>query len=201
MIFEINIIDKIKKYFFFRTPLIQINVQPILTNLKVLDIGGGGAGVIGRMMPNNNLYIVDRSESELRDAEEKGAKGNLVVGDARKLKYPSNYFDAITIFFSLMYIRGFKNKRAVIKESYRVLKKGGKMYIWGAIIPYPSLIYWINLIIHSKKNKIETGYIVSGINNIQTYDLIKKIIEDVGFEIKTVLVYPYWFFFELEKNI
>jgi len=199
LIFKINIINKIKKYLFFKTPLIQINIQPILTNLKVLDIGGGGEGVIGRMMPNNNLYIVDRSENELRDAEKKGVKGNLVVGDARKLKYSSNCFDAITIFFSLMYIKSFKNKRAVIKESYRVLKKGGKMYIWGAIIPYPSLIYWINLIIHSKKNKIETGYIVSGINNIQTYDLIKKIIEDVGFEIKKVLVDPYWFFFELEK--
>jgi len=47
-------------------------------------------------------------------------------GDAEKINFPGNYFDAVTVAFG---VRNFQHLEKGLQEIYRVLKPGGKMVV------------------------------------------------------------------------
>ena len=97
---------------------------------RILDLGGGGEGVIGQLR-GRQVTAIDLRQGELDDAPEGPIK---VVADARALPFPDASFEAATAFFFLMYVAAEDGLR-VLRETHRVLRPGGTMKIWDVAIP------------------------------------------------------------------
>jgi ubiquinone/menaquinone biosynthesis C-methylase UbiE len=96
----------------------------------VLDIGGGGEGIIGQMK-SAQVVAIDVSRRELEEAPAGPLK---IVMDATDMKFLDKSFDTVTAFFSLMYMRQ-EIQRKVFAEALRVLTPGGRWLVWDAVIP------------------------------------------------------------------
>ncbi len=96
----------------------------------VLDIGGGGEGIIGRMKPRQ-VVAIDLYKRELLESPPGPLK---IIMDATDLKFLDDTFETVTAFFSLMYMQPETQQKA-FAEALRVLKPGGRWLIWDAVIP------------------------------------------------------------------
>ena len=92
---------------------------------KILDIGGGGEGIIGRLY-GCQVTAIDNRQEELLEAPEGFEK---VLMDAANLTYGDFSYDHVTFFYTLMYMTGEEQAQA-IREAARVLKPGGRLHIW-----------------------------------------------------------------------
>ena len=130
---------------------------------SILDIGGGGEGIIGRIYCRR-VTAIDTSREELNEAPDGPVK---LVMDAAALKFDPGTFDHVTTFFSLMYMDR-KTQEAVVREASRVLKPGGELHIWDTMIetacPEP---FMIDLAIDANGETINTTY---GIVKTDTQD-------------------------------
>lgn len=97
---------------------------------RILDLGGGGAGVIGQLR-GQQVTAVDIRQEELDESPPGPIK---VVADAKSLPFPDGSFDAATAFFFLMYVPA-ADRKAVLKEAHRVLRPGGTLHVWDVVIP------------------------------------------------------------------
>jgi ubiquinone/menaquinone biosynthesis C-methylase UbiE len=140
-----------------------INPQKIdLTGMelkgRILDIGGGGEGIIGQFK-GKQVIAIDPKKSELEEA----TPGDYlkIIMDAKDLKFLDESFDTITAFFTLMYIP-LSDHEKVFKEIYRVTKKGGEFVIWDFKIPKRKSsdkeFYGLYLEVKIGEKRIETGY-------------------------------------------
>lgn len=80
------------------------------------------------------LYGMDRSHYLIRKAKQTCASENLTVslkeGDARKLPYPTDYFDVVMILGnSFGYFESVEDDLKILKEVSRILKPYGKFLI------------------------------------------------------------------------
>lgn len=136
----------------------KIDLTDFELNGRILDIGGGGEGIIGQLK-GRQVVAIDRHESELKEA----APGDYlkIIMDAKDLKFLDETFDTTTAFFTLMYIP-LSNHRKIFKEIYRVTKKGGEFVIWDFKIPKRESsdknFYGLNLEVKIKEKEISTGY-------------------------------------------
>lgn len=123
----------------------------------ILDIGGGGEGIIGRIKGTQvvaiDLYAWGMSKTP---------PGPLkLVMDATDLKFLDGSFGAVTSFFTLMYMTPEQQDKAM-REAYRVLEPGGTMRIWDVelpVAPNPKqdiVVYKFRFRLPSET--IETGY-------------------------------------------
>lgn len=92
---------------------------------RILDVGGGGEGVIGRLYPKQ-VVAIDNDADELYEAP--GDFERLLM-DAASLTFPDASFDAATFFYSLMFMTA-DVQRAALAEAARVLRPGGRLCIW-----------------------------------------------------------------------
>jgi ubiquinone/menaquinone biosynthesis C-methylase UbiE len=127
---------------------------------------------------------VDISKREIGEARSRGAVANWVLCDACSMPFRNGTFDVATFFFSLMYIKTFERKHAVMVEAKRVLKSDGLLYLWDATIrekPDLSVVFVeANL---PDEEKIYTGYGVKGKEKEQTLELINKLALEAGFKV------------------
>ena len=140
----------------------KIHIQEIIIG-SILDIGGGGECTIGQIYGDRGLAI-DNLQEELDEAPDCCEKQLM---DATDLLFPDNTFDNVTFFFSLMYMSG-ETQQTAIKEALRVLKPGGRLYVWDTDIrsAYPDP-FVIDLDIESESRSIQTTY---GILKKETQD-------------------------------
>jgi len=96
----------------------------------ILDIGGGGGGIIG-LFAGERVIAIDRLKEELEEAPAGPLK---IVMDARDLQFLDGAFQTVTSFFTLMYIKA-EDHRRVFEEVFRVLAPGGRFLIWDAVFP------------------------------------------------------------------
>lgn len=92
---------------------------------SILDIGGGGEGIIGRLY-KSAVTAVDNMQEELDEAPSCCKK---LLMDATALDFADESFDNVTFFYSLMYMSTDVKAKA-IEEACRVLKTGGVLTIW-----------------------------------------------------------------------
>jgi ubiquinone/menaquinone biosynthesis C-methylase UbiE len=97
----------------------------------ILDIGGGGEGVIAQLK-GQQVVAIDPIARELKEAS--GDPLLQIVMDATDLKFLDASFSTITSFFTLMYIP-LEKQAKVFEEAARVLKPGGRFHIWDVEIP------------------------------------------------------------------
>jgi SAM-dependent methyltransferase len=159
----------------------KIEMKPIETDGLILDIGGGGEGIIGRLN-GNQVVAIDKRIDELQETKNDSLK---IVMDATDLKFLPSSFDAATSFFSLMYIKK-EHHITVFEEVHKVLKEGGKFYIWDVRIPArhtDKMVFVIPLEVILPEGKVDTGYGVGWDNKEQNLEYFKKLADKAEFRI------------------
>lgn len=179
------------------TEMQSIELSPIKTDGFILDIGGGGEGIIGKLN-GKQVIAVDTSERELLGTQNEALK---VVMDATDLKFLPESFDVCTAFFSLMYIANDKHLK-VFKEVHRVLKKGGKFLVWDVRIPekrgdYKAFI--VRLKVKLPNEETEAGYGVKW--QTQGIEHFKELAKKTRFKITSEWGEGEIFYLEMSKIV
>jgi aminoglycoside 6-adenylyltransferase len=167
----------------------------------VLDLGGGGEGIIGQLKPQQ-VIAIDTSRRELAEA----AAGPLkIVMDARELHFLDATFQTVTACFTLMFIGG-NDHQQVFREAFRVLRAGGRFLIWDAHIPRrpdnvppEQRIVAFELVVQMPGRQIETGYGTRWPSREQDAAYYIQIAEAAGFHLVAQRQQGRVFFLELEK--
>ncbi len=146
----------------------------------ILDIGGGGEGLVSRI-EGNKVCVLDIRMSEIREAQIHSHSSNWFVADGRYPCFKDEIFDSVTLWFSLGFMSTWSTKRAVLEAAHRVLKKNGKLSIMASLIPNhgDSLIFWATFTFPDGTLS-KTGYGVRGSQN-QTLPRVMELITDIGF--------------------
>ncbi|MGD2250366.1 MAG: class I SAM-dependent methyltransferase [Candidatus Methanofastidiosia archaeon] len=163
----------------------------------ILDIGGGGEGIIGIL--KQNVIAIDKRKDELEEAPDGPLK---IVMDARELQFLDNVFETVTAFFTFMYIKS-PDRAKVFEEIYRVLNPGGSVLIWDVVIPprrdNTKDIFGVPLEVTVQDNKIKTGYGVRWEGAEQDVDYYRKLAKTVGFTIEAQKEQGQVFHLQLKK--
>ena len=114
----------------FLIPPQSIELKPLETEGFILDVGGGGEGIIGKLN-GKQVIAIDTNERELAETQNEALK---VVMDAAELKFLPKSFHMCTAFFSLMYIAKSEYSK-VFREVQRTLRDNGRFLIWDVRIP------------------------------------------------------------------
>lgn len=181
----------------WNTELQSIEVNRIETNGFVLDVGGGGEGIIGKLN-GSQVVAIDTSEKELMETHNEAIK---VVMDATDLKFLPKSFDVCTAFFSLMYIPKSAHQK-VFAEVFRVLKDNGRFLIWDVRIPKSVTgykIFFVNLKVKLPDKEVETGYGARW--QAQSLEYFRELAELTGFKVARESSKNETFHLEVQKQI
>jgi ubiquinone/menaquinone biosynthesis C-methylase UbiE len=148
----------------------------------VLDLGGGGEGVIGRLK-GDRVIAIDPNRRELEEAPDGPLK---IVMDARDLRFLDGAFEVVTSFFTMMYV-GEGDHRQVFEEASRVLAPGGRFLIWGAKVPErldaDRDVVVFPLLVELPSAMVETAYGVAWPETSLDVHHYAELARQVGFEV------------------
>ncbi len=102
---------------------------------RLLDAGCGAGAVVWYMAREGfDAFGFDGSATAVRKAQnrlaDEGLYAKLMVCDAAKMNYESEYFDGI-VDSAMIYGNTTENIKAILREFYRVLKKSGRIFSTG----------------------------------------------------------------------
>lgn len=162
---------------------------------KILDIGGGGEGIIGRLY-TSQVIAIDNCQIELDEAPEGFEK---VLMDATNLEFRDNSFDHVTSFFTLMFMSS-EDQRRTLLEAKRVLKKGGELHIWDCdiISAYPEP-FCINVVVQLPDDCVSTTYGVGKLDT-QSKNSIIQLCRNAGLKYISQSVNKYGFYLQFQKE-
>ncbi len=170
-----------ERYYLYKRQRIHLHAFP--SRGYILDIGGGGEGVIGQLV-GRDVIAIDVRRSELEEAADNGLK---IVMDARDLQFLDGTFSSATAFFSLMYVRDTGDCRTVMAEVFRVLQPNGEFRIWDTQIPErPDVLqpnFAVQLQIVLSDREIETGYGQPWPSIPRDLTFYRQVAIDVGFNV------------------
>jgi SAM-dependent methyltransferase len=180
-------------------PKLEVVVPDFPAQGLILDIGGGGEGVIGQLK-GQQVVAIDLSKRELDEAP--GRPLLKVVMDARDLKFVEGSFPTATVFFTFMYIDPADHGK-VFLEIHRVLQPGGRLLVWDPVFPDKRDPAHVNILfpLHVKlpQKEINTGYGVRFCEG-QNGDHFVGLAEKAGFRVVSRRNEAGWFFLELKKD-
>lgn len=172
----------------------QLRIEKNLTG-PILDFGGGGEGIIGRVY-GQQVVAIDNRQDELDEAPE-GPKKLLM--DAAELAFADNSFQHVTSFFSLMYMPHMVQAQAVAQAA-RVLSPGGSFQIWDAQItsafPEPFLI---DVDVDANGTAVHTTYGVLKEDAAQDSGYILRLCQLAGLKLAAREAHDGWFYLRLLK--
>lgn len=174
-----------------RRPKVKVSLERL--EGLVIDIGAGGEGIIAKTCGRETV-CADISKREIDEARSRGAVANWILCDARSMPFGNGTFDVATFFFSLMYMKTFERKHAVMVEAKRVLKSDGSLYLWDATIrerPDPYIVF-VEADLPDDE-KVYTGYGVKGEKKEQTPELINRLALEAGFKDARTESHENWF--------
>jgi ubiquinone/menaquinone biosynthesis C-methylase UbiE len=164
--------------FFFEKQ--EVIVNDFDASRLILDIGGGGEGIIGQMK-GKQVVAIDPNRRELEGAADGPLK---IVMDAGDMLFLDDSFDVVTSFFTLMYIKGPEHEK-IFEEVFRVLVSGGRFLIWDVDLPRcldeekDIVAFYLNIKLPDRE--IETGYGTKWPEQRQGLLYYKEIAGRVGF--------------------
>lgn len=163
---------------------------------KILDIGGGGEGVIGQLY-GAQVVAIDKYKEELDEAPDGFEK---ILMDATDMAFPDCSFDSATFFYTLMYMNEKEQKKSIL-EAARVVKPGGEIRIWDCNIssafPVP---FCIDVEIMLPKRKICTTYGIGKLKG-QSFEGIKSMCENIGLKIEATEFDGTNFYIKCKKKV
>jgi ubiquinone/menaquinone biosynthesis C-methylase UbiE len=169
----------VRKLASYDTEVQTLEVSRIETDGFILDVGGGGEGIIGRLN-GEQVVAIDTCRGELVDTRNEALK---IVMDAADLKFLPRSFEACTAFFSLMYIPKSIHQK-VFEEVFRVLKDSGRFLIWDVRIPDNTAGYkalTVHLKVKLPHGEVKTGYGVKW--QTQSLEYFREIAKLTGFKL------------------
>lgn len=169
----------------------RICIERTLTG-AILDVGGGGEGIIGRVY-GGQVTAIDRLAEELAEAPDGPVK---LVMDARALAFPDGCFDHATAFFSFMFMSG-DDYGAVAHEVFRVLRPGGHFLIWDAAFLQANP-FLIELAIDAAGQAVHTTYGIVR-DEPQSAELLAAAMRQAGFSLECVSLDESVFFMDCKK--
>lgn len=184
------------RLFFFEEQ--EVIVSDIDAPGYILDIGGGGEGVIGRLK-GERVVAIDPNRRELDQAPAGPLK---IVMDATDLRFLDGAFSAATSFFTLMYIKGSDHQK-VFGEVFRVLQPSGRFFIWDVIFPLrldpEKDVAVVSLLVKLPDEEIAAGY--RHLWPVEGRDLsyYMRLAKDAGFNVVAQDVKDRAFFLELQR--
>jgi SAM-dependent methyltransferase len=165
----------------------------------ILDIGGGGEGVIGRLK-GSQVVAIDLYSWGMKRTPPGPLK---LVMDATDLKFLDESFGTVTSFFTLMYMSPEQQNKAM-REAYRTLKHGGRMRIWDVQLPAPpdpkKDIALYPFVFRLPGETVETGYGTSFPKEAMDLPYYLKMAEAAGFNVESRRVAGNTFELVLRKN-
>ena len=94
---------------------------------RILDVAAGtGTSSVALARSGAEVIALDFSSGMVAEGRRKHKKIEFVEGDAEKLPFPDNHFDAVSISFGL---RNVNEPKVALAEMYRVLKPGGRVVV------------------------------------------------------------------------
>jgi ubiquinone/menaquinone biosynthesis C-methylase UbiE len=174
------------------TTLQKISLKSLGTDGPILDIGGGGEGLVSRI-EESRVCALDIRMSEIREAQIHGPPAHWFVGDGQALCFQEEVFDVVTLWFSLGYMNDWSIKQGVLEEAHRVLSNGGRLSILASSITESCerLIFWGHFTLPDGTVS-QTGYGVRG-GQDQTLERIVDLLKDIGFKIQSQEDNDAWF--------
>lgn len=172
----------------------RLRIEKNLTG-PILDLGGGGEGIIGRIY-GQQVVAIDTRQDELDEAPE-GPKKLLM--DAAQLTFEDSSFQHVTSFFSLMYMPRTVQAQAVAQAA-RVLRPGGSLHIWDAQVasafPEPFLI---DVDVDANGSAVHTTYGILQEDAAQDSDHILCHCQSAGLKLAVREDHDGWFYLRLLK--
>jgi ubiquinone/menaquinone biosynthesis C-methylase UbiE len=181
----------------YMTEMKTIIMKPVKTDGLILDVGGGGEGIMGKLN-GKQVVSIDTSEEELEGTKNESLK---VVMDATNLKFLPESFDVCTAFFSLMYVPR-RNHLKVFSQIHRVLKDGGRFLLWDVKIPDRNKdfrVFAVRLKIKLPSEEVETGYGTIW-DKTQDMDYFSQLAVKAGFKVAAKWSRNDVFFLEMIKE-
>jgi ubiquinone/menaquinone biosynthesis C-methylase UbiE len=170
-------------------PQQQVNLSQLPPG-RVLDIGGGGEGVIAQA-GGSQVVAVDKLVSEIGEACDKSPDSNWLAADATRLPCSNGSFAQATAFFSCMYMSN-EVKAAVFKEAYRVLQPGGELWVWDVPMNASSGVFALRLQVTLPNQKtVTTAYGVRAKD--QSAASLGEMLQQAGFKTEVSSQHKHWF--------
>jgi len=130
--------EKVKIYYDFKEgqdfpKKIERLLIPKIKNKIVLDLGCGNGSYANIFAPHSKKYFaLDISKEQLKLAK-KATKGikkiKFINSNAKKIPLPKESVEVIILVYVLSVIQGRREKKKVLQEVERVLKKNGKIFL------------------------------------------------------------------------
>ena len=175
----------------------QLVVIQEIPSGRVIDIGGGGEGVIAQA-GGAGIVAIDRYISEIHEARGKAPTAAWMVADATDLPFVSHCFDNATAFFSCMYMTD-DTKQKAFREARRVLKEGGEFWIWDAHMVPRGKAFAIRLRVDLQDiPTINTMYGVRA--QVQSAASIGGLLLEAGFEPEVIANHKHWFLIKARRT-
>ncbi len=164
----------------------------------ILDLGGGGEGIIG-LMKGRDVIAIDMRKDELEETNNDALK---IVMDMKELNFLDGTFSTVTAFFTFMYIPE-EEFEDIFKEIWRVMKSGGELLVWEPIFKIPpeekeKKAAVIPLTIHLPDGRTnQTGY--GGKLREQDESTVLTPAEKIGFKVLDKKVEEFTYHLRLQK--
>jgi demethylmenaquinone methyltransferase/2-methoxy-6-polyprenyl-1,4-benzoquinol methylase len=98
-----------------------------LAGERILDVAAGtGTSSVALARSGATVIALDFSPGMVAEGRRKHKKIEFIEGDAQRLPFPDNQFDAVSISFGL---RNVADPKAALAEMFRVLKPGGRLVV------------------------------------------------------------------------
>ena len=186
-----------ERFFLFEQQ--EVTVHDFETSGIILDIGGGGEGIIG-ILKGEKVIAIDLWKRELEEAAEGPLK---IIMDARDLQFLDGTFHTVTAFFTLMYLKSKADHGKVFSEVFRVLKPGGKFLIWDVSVPErpegEERDFVVLVRVTVKQQLVDTGYGQSWPEEEHDLAFYADLAEKTGFEMMERREKGQTFFLQLQK--
>jgi ubiquinone/menaquinone biosynthesis C-methylase UbiE len=185
-----------RMYYFKRQKFV---IGDFETHGCILDVGGGGEGVIGRLK-GSHVVAIDLRRDELEEAPDGPLK---IVMDACTLQFLDCTFHTVTAFCTMLYVNE-ADQEQVFREVFRVLAPFGKFFIWDFNLPHQPdpdkdiAVFPVSVHLPDQE-EIRAGYGTlwpQGEYNMEHY---LKLAEKIGFKVISRREKEQTFYLELQK--
>lgn len=157
-------------------------------NSRILDVGCGKANIYDYLSEKIQYFGIDISPTAIKIQKLRNNKHPnrlFLIGDASKIPFESNYFDAVMCVGVLEHV---PDSQAVCRELYRILKEGGRCVI---VVPNKNrlvrriieVMRFIRMVGRMFKVSIFTLHPEQPIENEIAINRVKKMIKNSKFKI------------------